>query len=1699
MRPSLALVPRLVVLIGGLVLGGLVPSCSGGNTTIPECGDGIDNDGDGLIDDADPGCIAGDAEAADPAVACNDTLDNDGDGLTDFPDDPGCDSATDTDEFNVRTPDCRDGMDNDGDGKTDYPDDPGCFSPNQDGEEDDCPSGPNCPECADGEDNDFDGATDYPADSACASASGSLEFMPDANACGAGTIITDLPSSGSAFGSIPPGMGNISSTTCNGRGGEHAYLFVVDRPVTLVASTESGTTADTVLYVRTNCLQAATEVACNDNVSPTNTRSRLTVDLQPGTYYLVVDGRDLTSMGNYMLTALFYEGLGEDCTGAANCAPGYTCRAVAPATQTTCEKPVCSDGRDDDGDTKIDFPLDPGCTSLTDSTEEDTCPGVGCPVCADGMDNDLDGATDYPADSSCFSASATSEADCPAETEALLPITGTTLAGTTAGATNGLDGGTCDSSSSNAPDRAYLLDLRVPLESLTMTLTTPFDAVLSFLDATCTTSIACSDPGTITRSNVGAGRYIVSVDGYSTGSGTYTLNVRGTIAVRGRCNDPLVAAGVLTCADNSACAGAAGMETCVPAQCNDLLDADGDGFPGYPTDPGCDSLADNDETDDCPAGPNCPQCSNDLDDDADGFTDYPADLGCVAASTTNEECASIDPTIPFTANVVGASTVGRANDVDLTCGADGLDDVYRLHVAAPLSELRVNTIGSALDTILAIKSGGCASFDLQCDDNTAGNGDSSIFLIDLEPGDYFLVVDDKNAPNPGTYNLNVSGLYANGAACDPASPFFTCNPGLVCSGTTPTCGLAACNDTVDDDGDGFVGFPTDPGCASPSDNDETDDCPSGPTCPACSNGLDDDGDGFTDYPLDVGCSAAGVDSEAECQAETDPLLMVTSRTTVATTVGAANDFRATCGFSSGAAGDRVHLLQVRVPLATLHLETTTSFDNTLSLGTVNCDSTIVCADTPVIDRSNVAPGTYSITVDGWNTATGAYTLTVGGTIVAGGACNDPLVAAGVFTCPAGQGCAGPAGSETCQPAACNDAIDEDGDGFPGYPSDPGCTSISDTTETDDCPSGPNCPACSNDLDDDADGFIDYPLDTSCASAAGAIEFGCPQETDETLLVTGPSTAGATTGLTNNLTPTCGLSTGTSPDRIHMLQVRIPLATLHLDTNPTGFDNTLSLMGPSCGSTIQCADTPIIDRTNVAPGNYPIVVDGWSSGSGTYTLNVSGTIAGGASCSDPLVTAGVFTCATGYFCTGAPGTQTCTPAACNDTIDADGDGFPGFPTDPGCASTSDNDETDSCPNGPTCPACSNDLDDDSDGFIDYPLDTGCSSASGTTELGCAAETEPLIPVTMPATPGTTVGSMNNLTPTCGSSTHTAGERVHSLVLRVPVATLHVDTNPTGFDNALSLTDSTCTSTIQCADNPIIDRTNVAAGSYQIVVDGWGSGTGTYTLNVRGTIATGNSCEDPLVTAGVLTCATGSACGGAVGSRVCRPAACSDAIDADGDGFPGYPTDPGCTSIGDDDETDDCPAGPNCPVCSDDLDNDTDGTIDYGLDFSCLAASQNTEADCPAEVDPLLAVTGPTMTSTTVGAGNNFDPPCQTNDLGDRVFILNLHVPVATLTVDTIGSTLSDTVLMFMNAACGLPPIDCNDDGSGLYSLITRTNVAPGGYAIEVDQYGSAGTVGPFTLHVKGTLPTGGACNDPLVPLGVLVCPTGQTCQAGVCAP
>jgi hypothetical protein len=118
---------------------GLAAARASADAMASSCSDGIDNDGDGLVDLDDPGCAsATDASERNPAAACDNGRDDDGDGLVDFPADPGCLSPL----SNLENPACNNGRDDDGDGGIDFdggasanhgialgPPDPQCTTP----------------------------------------------------------------------------------------------------------------------------------------------------------------------------------------------------------------------------------------------------------------------------------------------------------------------------------------------------------------------------------------------------------------------------------------------------------------------------------------------------------------------------------------------------------------------------------------------------------------------------------------------------------------------------------------------------------------------------------------------------------------------------------------------------------------------------------------------------------------------------------------------------------------------------------------------------------------------------------------------------------------------------------------------------------------------------------------------------------------------------------------------------------------------------------------------------------------------------------------------------------------------------------------------------------------------------------------------------------------------------------------------------------------------------------------------------------------------------------------------------------------------------------------------------------------------------------------------------------------------------------
>jgi uncharacterized protein YkwD len=107
--------------------------------------------------------------------------------------------------------------------------------------------------------------------------------------------------------------------------------------------------------------------------------------------------------------------------GAASSSTGRIYWAQAFGTQTGSTSPppppsyACSNGKDDDGDGKVDYPADPGCTSSTDNDEYNApAPPPPSYACSNGADDDGDGKVDYPADPGCTSSTDNDEYNAPA-------------------------------------------------------------------------------------------------------------------------------------------------------------------------------------------------------------------------------------------------------------------------------------------------------------------------------------------------------------------------------------------------------------------------------------------------------------------------------------------------------------------------------------------------------------------------------------------------------------------------------------------------------------------------------------------------------------------------------------------------------------------------------------------------------------------------------------------------------------------------------------------------------------------------------------------------------------------------------------------------------------------------------------------------------------------------------------------------------------------------------------------------------------------------------------------------------------------------------------------------------------------------------------------------------------------------------------
>lgn len=197
-----------------------------------------------------------------------------------------------------------------------------------------------------------------------------------------------------------------------------------------------------------------------------------------------------------------------------------------------------------------------------------------------------------------------------------------------------------------------------------------------------------------------------------------------------------------------------------------------------------------------------------------------------------------------------------------TCGGSGTEVVYELRITEPrVLNVTTDFAETTADTVLYIRSSDCASpaSEITCNNDLSAANPKSAITASLTPGVYYLVVDNAAGALGGAFKLRLEAKGGDGATCVTATD---CNEQLVCriplGQTRMQCAKPVCSDGVDDDADGKIDYPLDPGCATPADDTETDECsttPPGASCPKCSNGIDDDADTLIDYPADPECSA----------------------------------------------------------------------------------------------------------------------------------------------------------------------------------------------------------------------------------------------------------------------------------------------------------------------------------------------------------------------------------------------------------------------------------------------------------------------------------------------------------------------------------------------------------------------------------------------------------------------------------------------------------------------------------------------------------------------------------------------------------------------------------------------------------------------------------------------------------------------------
>jgi uncharacterized repeat protein (TIGR01451 family) len=201
-----------------------------------------------------------------------------------------------------------------------------------------------------------------------------------------------------------------------------------------------------------------------------------------------------------------------------------------------------------------------------------------------------------------------------------------------------------------------------------------------------------------------------------------------------------------------------------------------------------------------------PQCSDGIDNDGDGLIDFPNDPGCSSANDNDEQ----DAALSFTAVKTTNKTVAARGDlITYTITAKNTGNTTA-------SNIRVrDNVPAGTEFVTQGTTAGCTLHNdpayppvIFCPfENYAANQSRS----------YTLVFRVKNDATCNSLIDNVADVQQQRSTF-PHHTFLWSNHVQ----TTVQCSaLPQCSDGIDNDGDGLIDFPNDPGCSSPQDDDET--------------------------------------------------------------------------------------------------------------------------------------------------------------------------------------------------------------------------------------------------------------------------------------------------------------------------------------------------------------------------------------------------------------------------------------------------------------------------------------------------------------------------------------------------------------------------------------------------------------------------------------------------------------------------------------------------------------------------------------------------------------------------------------------------------------------------------------------------------------------------------------------------------------